>query len=220
MQSIMLHAFASLIQSVLDIVLPRKERIVRIDEYALEDILISPQEHEACDVQITTLMQYRSRAIEDLIRALKYDRSDRAAHLLAVALAEYLHEEIANLRAFSTLPIILIPVPLHTSRQRERGFNQVEKILLALPTEFHDGTLSRVQTDVLVRTRPTPQQTRLSRTERLRNVQGAFALRAAEDIRGTHIILVDDVTTTGATLAEAAKPLAGETVTILALAHA
>lgn len=214
----MLHAVASLIQSALDIVLPRKERVVRIESYSLEDLPVSPVEHKACDVAITTLLDYRNQAVQDLVKALKYDRAGGAAKLLAGALAEYLQEEIANLRAFSPQPIVLMPVPLHTSRLRERGFNQIGKVLDALPQEFKDGTLSYVDAHSLVRMRATPQQTRLSRSERLQNVAGAFSL--AHDIGNAHIILIDDVTTTGATLSEAARPLAGKTVTFLALARA
>lgn len=210
--------FLSAIQSVLDTVLPRKERTVRIDHYTLENIPVAPQEHDACGMQITTLMQYRSRAVEDLIRALKYDRSGHAARLLAGALAEYLHEEIANLKAFSTKPIVLIPVPLHLSRMRERGFNQIENVLQNLPPEFKDGTMSRIDSVSLVRTRATPQQTRLSRSERLKNVAGAFEL--VREPQNAHIILIDDVTTTGATLSHAAQPLKGINVSLLALARA
>src|SRR3989344_5548961 len=129
----MLHAFASFIQSALDIVLPRKDRIIRIDHYAVEDIPVSPIEHEACGVEIASLLNYRSEVVQDLVKALKYDRSGHAAKLLAGALAEYLREEIANLKAFSTKTVVLVPVPLHASRVRERGFNQVEKILHNLP---------------------------------------------------------------------------------------
>lgn len=119
---------------------------------------------------------------------------------------------------FSAKPIVLMPVPLHASRMRERGFNQIEKVLQNLPEEFRNGTLSRIDAHSLVRTRATPQQTRLSRSERLRNVEDAFAL--ASPIDDAHIILIDDVTTTGATLIEAARPLGHTTVILLALAHA
>ena len=217
----MLHTVAIALQTVLDAILPRKERALRIDQYVLEDIPVSPVEHEVLGVSITTLLDYRTQVVQDLIRALKYDRSGHAAQLLAGALAEYLREEIANLKAFSTRPIVLVPIPLHASRLRERGFNQVEKVLENLPQEFR-GALSRVETHVLARTRATPQQTRLSRAERLTNVRGAFELQFPFAAENAHVILIDDVTTTGATLAEAAKPFkkAGLQVTLLALAHA
>lgn len=214
----MLRALALLIQAALDTVLPRKERVVRIESYSLLDLPVSPTELEACGVTITTLLDYKTTATQDLIKALKYDRAGRAAKLLANALEEYLREEIGTMKLFSTKPVILIPVPLHPSRMRKRGFNQIEKVLRNLPGEFKNGTIAHIDCTSLIRTRATPQQTRLSRAERLRNVAGAFAL--ATDPGEAHVILIDDVTTTGATLAAAAAPLRGKAVTLLALAHA
>lgn len=216
----MFAAIAVFIQSLLDTLLPRKERVVRIDHYTLEDIPVSPRAHDACGIHITTLLNYRTHVTQDLIRALKYNHSGIAAKLLAGALAEYLREEIANRKLFSPQPIILIPIPLHSTRQRERGFNQIEKVLENLPQEFKNGTLSRVETQVLVRTRATSPQTKLSREKRLENMQNAFSVSDLAAIRGAHIILIDDVTTTGATLAEAARPLKKESVSLIALAHA
>lgn len=214
----MLRLFASYIRSGLDIILPRKERVMRIDDYSVEDIPVSPCEHEMLGERITTLLRYRDEIVQDLVKTLKYDRSGRAALLFAGALAEFLREEIAIIRAFSTKPVILLPVPLHPSRERERGFNQIAKVLQNLPGEFRNGELSRVDTHSLVRIRATPQQTRLSRSERLKNVCGAFEL--SHPLPDAHIILIDDVTTTGATLTEAARPLQGASVTLLALTHA
>ena len=214
----MLHRVASFIQSGLDIILPRKDRVMRIDRYTLEDIPLSPVEHEMLGTRIVTLLNYQDEIVQDLIKTLKYDRSGQAARLLAGALAEYLREEVANLKAFSTKPVVLVPVPLHHTRERERGFNQIELVLQNLPLEFKNGEVSSVNTTHLIRIRATPQQTRLSRNERLKNVEGAFAL--TNDFPDAHIILIDDVTTTGATLCEAAKPLRRDNLMLLALAHA
>lgn len=211
-----------ILSALLDIVLPRKKRVARIDDYTIEQLAVTPTTHHVCGVTITTLTSYRTQAAEDLVRALKYDHTLRAAQLLAGMLAEYLREEIASLKTFSARPVLLVPVPLYPSREKERGFNQVERILGTLPREFHDGTLSRVASDALMRIRATQQQTRLSRHERLRNVRDAFSLSEPEVARDAHVILVDDVTTTGATLAEAAKPFqkAKIPITLIALAHA
>jgi len=112
-------------------------------------------------------------------------------------------------------------MPLHTERLRERGFNQIEMILERLPSEFRNGRVASIS-PALLRTRSTKQQTRLSREERLRNVAGAFELTEPDALRDAHVIVIDDVTTTGATLTEAAKPLMkrGISVTLLALARA
>ncbi len=213
----MLRKIASQIQKALDVLLPRKDHVARLEKYSIDDFVISPVEHEVCGVRITTLLQYRTQAVEDCIRALKYDQSGYAAELLALLLGDYLREEIAQLQLFSSRPIVLIPIPLNPSRERERGFNQVARVLQNLPDDFKNGTLARIDTMSLLRTRATPQQTRLSRAKRLENVAGAFALRDTAPT-DAHIILIDDVTTTGATLSEAAKPL--KHATLLALAHA
>jgi ComF family protein len=100
-------------------------------------------------------------------------------------------------------PDLVLPVPLHFRRLRERGFNQSG--LLA-------GELARklrvpVSFDVIVRKNRTLPQTRLNRRERLKNVKGAFELAGARKVRDRRILLVDDVFTTGTTLSECARTL-------------
>ncbi|MEK7107428.1 MAG: hypothetical protein AAB899_04560 [Patescibacteria group bacterium] len=206
----------------LDIVLPRRERDVRTEHRTIDDIIVSPNTHEACGIRITTLLDYRNPAVEDCVRALKYDGSARAAELLAEALADYMREEISQAKSFSPRQILLVPIPLFKARERERGFNQIEIVLKKLPAEFLDGTLAAFAPRALMRTRATQQQTKLARAERLENMKGAFSVPDVGAVQGTHVFLIDDVTTTGATLAAAAKPLqkAGAEVSILALARA
>ena len=209
-------------ETILDAVLPPRARTARTKQLAAEDIPLSPTSHELLGVKITTLMQYQKKEVQDLIQSLKYDAGARAAHLCAGVLAEYLLEEISSAKQFSQKQILLVPVPLHASRARERGFNQIALVLQSLPPEFRDGTKARLAPEVIVRSRATKQQTRLSRSERLSNVAGAFDVPDASSIKHTHIFLIDDVATTGATLANAATPLrrAGAVVTLLALARA
>jgi ComF family protein len=92
----------------------------------------------------------------------------------------------------------LIPVPLAASRQRQRGYNQSECLARALAPLWKIP----VRLDYLVRARSTETQTRLTPEERVRNVRGAFAatLSARAGLRGAHVVLVDDVVTTAATL--------------------
>jgi len=97
--------------------------------------------------------------------------------------------------------VSLIPVPLGARRRRERGYNQSERIAAALGARLG----LPVREDLLVRVRETPSQTALTPEARQANVAGAFAGRA---VCGLAVVLVDDVFTTGATLAEAGAALA------------
>jgi competence protein ComFC len=97
----------------------------------------------------------------------------------------------------------LVPVPLHPARRRERGFNQSHLLArdLAGPRRLKVLRVS------LVKARNAPAQAGLRAADRERNVVGAYAVRRPERIRGRVIVLVDDVTTTGATLRECARVL-------------
>lgn len=99
----------------------------------------------------------------------------------------------------------LVPVPLASVKQRARGFNQAAALAVAVGRRWP----LPVWDDVLLRTRATPSQTRLTPGERLANVHRAFSLGdgASDRIRGRHLILVDDVLTTGATLTACATVL-------------
>jgi ComF family protein len=218
----MIKALKQGFEAILDAVMPLRERSARMKKRSASDIPLVVTEHELLGAQVTTLMDYRNAQVQDLIRALKYDRSRYAAKIAADLLADYLREEIASMRMFSTKEIVLIPLPLHSSRQRERGFNQIELVLESLPQEFKDGTLARIDTDALHRTKATSPQTKLSRKERINNMIGAFHVDDLEKIRNSHVFLIDDVTTTGATLLNAGKPLerSGAEATLIALARA
>jgi ComF family protein len=132
------------------------------------------------------------RAIHDL----KYRGVRTRAALLAELLAEALDRRPLAID-------VLIPVPLAPRRQRERGFNQSELIAIGLGARL----AVPAATTSLVRLRETPQQARLSAVERRENVDGAFGCPESDAVVGRRIGLVDDVMTTGATLASCAEPL-------------
>ena len=98
---------------------------------------------------------------------------------------------------------VLVPVPLHIRRLRERGFNQA--LLMARTLSARCGV--PVDFLSLERERDTPPQTRMGRRERRENIRGAFVVARREMIRGQRVLLIDDVYTTGSTLAECARVL-------------
>lgn len=97
----------------------------------------------------------------------------------------------------------LVPVPLHATKQREREFNQAERLAFALSRAI--GT--SVNTRLLRRVTATETQTRLTRQQRRENVRNAFALRGKPDVKGKRLVLIDDVFTTGATTGACARVL-------------
>lgn len=116
------------------------------------------------------------------------------------------------------LPQLLLPVPLHRQRLRQRGYNQALELARPLAREF--GVPLRH--DALQRIRRTDAQTELDAVGRRRNVRGAFALRPGTPLP-SHVALLDDVMTTGATLAECARVLkraGAQRVDVWALARA
>ena len=111
-------------------------------------------------------------------------------------------EGISN-RAKSFSGFILIPVPLHKKRLKERGFNQSEEIAKELSKILEIPALN----DVLIKTKQTFNQVDLKKEERERNIKGAFFCQKRELIANRKILLVDDVFTTGSTMEESARIL-------------
>lgn len=132
-----------------------------------------------------------------LIHTLKYNRIPHIAHTLAAIVLIYLSRIDFHIDDY-----IISPIPLHPKKQRERGFNQSE-IIASLLASYYNTSFQ----DVLIRARHTPSQTFLSRKARTKNVEGCFLVINAENVRGRNIILVDDVSTSGATLHQAALVL-------------
>ncbi|MEP7042998.1 MAG: ComF family protein [Dokdonella sp.] len=133
----------------------------------------------------------------DLLEArFKFQRNLAAGHVLAQMMIERAPID-APLR-----PDVLIPIPLHRTRLRERGYNQA----LELASPLAKALAIPLRVDALLRTQATPPQTGLDAKARRRNLRGAFAL-VANAVLPAHIVLFDDVMTTGATLRECARVL-------------
>ncbi len=132
--------------------------------------------------------------LQGSVHLLKYqDEPARAAFL-----GRYLAEAIVDLPD----PEMMVPIPLHANRLRERGFNQAQLLADALRHE-----IGLPVEDVLVRVIDTAHQVGLDADARQVNMKSAFALRPGAFVEGRNVLLVDDVVTTGSTAAEAARVL-------------
>jgi ComF family protein len=193
-------------QSCLDSFSRVPRKICGICGLPLPDIAEVPGEAlrcSACRLDTYAFDRARSFAIyeNEIVRAivlLKFDRIDPLARWFAKRLAEIYRENELILAAD-----VVVPVPLHRDREKERGYNQAELLsrplakLLKLP---HQGVL-------LVRKRPRPAKLVLTLRERWAAVRGAFEIRPGSQVDNRRVLLLDDVMTTGATLDACSKAL-------------
>lgn len=190
---------------ILDICFPPREEELLVRTLSIHTIDTLYQ--EVSHAGTTALLPYSNQAIRALVHEAKFHNNRHAQTLLAQALILYVE-------AHQLHDYICIPIPLSHKRWRERGYNQVSRVLTQAKLPM--------ATNVLYRSRHTVTQTSLKRTDRLQNLKGAFAVKGT--LPPQNILLIDDVLTTGATLDEARATLApyvqpGQTITCVALAH-
>lgn len=137
-------------------------------------------------------------ALRELIHFFKYQKRTGALEEIRLLLETCFNEMDERWSGFT-----VVPVPLHVDKLREREFDQAcllaREVAKILQLPIVPGVLKRI--------RSTPTQTRMTRTERIENVRGAFEVQKPEAARDVSILLVDDVMTTGATLNEVARVL-------------
>lgn len=145
---------------------------------------------------------YRNE-LRELIHLLKYEQVRPAAKVLGRMLAD----------AIATLDleghVTIVPVPLHASKLQQRGFNQSELIAGESLRYLREnlGAGFSLEVAAMKRRRETPSQVGMTRDERRENLRGAFAITVPALVRNKQVLLVDDVLTTGATVAECTRVL-------------
>ncbi|MCX6966927.1 MAG: ComF family protein [Verrucomicrobia bacterium] len=142
---------------------------------------------------------YQSRdGVREVVHRFKYNGKIYLRHVLVDWLAETLKDPRLQTPACDRI----VPVPLHPTRERERGFNQAH--ILAEGLARRSGI---PLAHCLKRIRYTTTQTIFDREERMENLRGAFQLRQSAQVRNLHLLLIDDVLTTGSTVDECARVL-------------
>lgn len=210
----------SVLAKILDFLFPNHETVLRANGVSKEDLadLLPPS---ISDPDIFAVLPYKDKRVRSLIKALKYYSHKESAETLAEVLYGFLAEELSErMLAEHFVDPLMVPMPLHPSRLRKRGFNQ--SLLLAKKLLAIDKHVGELEEKALRRTKHTKTQTRkTSKSERVENVRDAFSANE-QLVFERNIVLIDDVTTTGATFHEARKELLNKgarKVLCVAVAH-
>jgi len=147
----------------------------------------------------TSMFYHDGKNTRNIIYQIKYNGNPEVGRHMAYLYAE----ELEKCHYFDDIDM-LIPLPLHWKRQLKRHYNQSHYICQGI----HEKTGIPVEKGVVKRIKNNISQTHLNATQRLSNVEGIFQVTHPEKIKGKHVLLVDDVVTTGATLSSCAKELA------------
>jgi ComF family protein len=142
--------------------------------------------------------------LRELIHLLKYGGVRPAANVLGRMLAEAITTLVHE---FPADCVVVVPVPLHRTKLRQRGFNQAELIARVAMKLIPDRDRFRLCAGALERKRETASQTGLTSHQRRENLRGAFAVAQPEAVKAREVLMVDDVYTTGATVSECARVL-------------
>ncbi|MBM3243536.1 MAG: ComF family protein [Candidatus Omnitrophica bacterium] len=149
-----------------------------------------------------------------LIHEFKYKGKSNLAKPLSQIMINFIREYSLPLDDLD----LIIPIPLHKTKLREREFNQAERLSMYIAEEFKKATLP----ELLIRTRPTKSQTGLKDKERAKNVRDSFRVNKETLLKNKNLLLIDDVLTTGATSSEASLELknsGAQAVFVLTLAN-
>lgn len=162
---------------------------------------------------VSMLYLSKSSRVEKLMHRLKYQNQPE----IGVYLGKMYAQKLSAIGFFETIDLIA-PIPIHRSKLRKRGYNQASQFAKGLS----EATKVPWGEQTLLRTVASVSQTQKSRLERYDNVEGVFSVNELHAVSGKHILLVDDVLTTGATISVAGNALidAGAQVSVMTIARA
>lgn len=196
----------------LSTVFPKRDDFERVRALTVDDL--SRQHSPVLIKERFVLSSFKDPNVRACIHEVKFQDNEKAAELLSKLLRDWLTTR--------DTPYFIIPIPLSDKRRQERGYNQVTRVVERAIKSLPGITYSE---RVLIRQRDTIPQTNLDKKDRAENLKGAFAIHknaSAHSFADKHLLLIDDVLTTGATLSEAEKvlkELQPASLTTVALAH-
>lgn len=210
----------SLTGHVTDFLYPRNAEVYKLESLSPAELLNTLPAGKDLGESTIALFAYGDPQVRQIIHELKYRNNSILAKNLAIILMDTLRSELAE-RALTEnfKDPLLIPIPMSSTRRRERGWNQTE-LLCEEVKKLDNENLFTYTPSLLIKLKHTESQTHVGRNARLANVRDTML--ASDTVRGKNIVLLDDVTTTGATFAEAKRRLresGASKILCIAIAH-
>ena len=140
----------------------------------------------------------KGEVVQEMMHGLKY----HSKAFIGLALGKFCGNVLLQSRFLEGIDF-MIPIPIHPSKKRKRGYNQCSLIAEGI----HSVTKLPVQEKILIKKKSTRSQTEKSREDRLNNLKNSFEIRNANHLNDKHVLLVDDIITTGSTIETAAEQL-------------
>lgn len=213
-----------LLKSLLDFLFPQSAAIKKLETLPPEKLLaLLPPSNLERDSDVLALFSYHDPLVKEIVWEVKYKGNRGLAAKLGTILYDVIASELMERNVFEKFGnALLIPMPVSNSRRLERGWNQAELLAQAVKAQDLGGSFQYLPR-VLAKVRHTESQTHThAKKERLENLHHSMKVLDPAAVSGHFIVLLDDVTTTGATFSEARRALkegGARKILCVALAH-
>ena len=203
-KNVLKKTFLTLCKSFLDIFFPQNCFVCKKSGFAFCPTCRGriPLETSPLPNNTISIWQYSDKNLQKALWGLKYRGKKELAHDLSESLYDAILEKISDLVIFQdsinfkNISFVVVPIPIHAKRKKERGYNQSE--LLSKELCKLNPKLFTIEKNVLIKIKHTKSQVSVTnREKRLKNVRGSFSLQYPEKIRGKNIIIVDDFSEEG-----------------------
>lgn len=203
--------FSPVLRAIIDFLYPKDRDVILLESLTPSTLLEKLTPAQDLEKDHLALFSYTDPSVRKLIWELKYKKNEKIAKTLASLLYDVLKAELSEKALFESAlwlkDPLLIPMPSSKKRRREKGYNQTELLCEELKLLDTENILN-YSPNVLLKHRHTESQTLTKdKKKREENISNSMSVRESVRLDGAHVILVDDVMTTGATFRDARRAL-------------